>query len=171
MGRKAKVYPPGPRKRKVSLNVTNIRKRDGLPSNSKRHPEKEAVMMNLLKIGLDKETACLAAGITSKTLRNWCVKDKELAFKVEQASALARSGDIATIHKASQHDWKAAAWKAARLWPKYYGDKQEVTVATEPTIDTTKLSLKEKMDLHALMLKAQGRLVVEEGSDPEADDE
>lgn len=133
------------------------RKRDGKLKGTKRDPAKLEVLLNLIRIGIDKNTCAWAAGVEPKTLYNWINNDPKFAAEVEQASAQARASTINKIHKAADTDWKAAAWKAARLWPRWYSERQELSVMSEPDVDYSGLSLDEKRQLHGLMLKARNK--------------
>lgn len=80
-----------------------------------------------------RETACAAAGIDSKTLRNWLKLAKrggkanhiyvQFAHDLEVAEAKTEIVDLATISKASREDWRAAAWRLARKNPDRWGER------------------------------------------------
>jgi hypothetical protein len=107
---------------------------------SKLTPEVHDKIVKLVRAGNYRETACAAAGITSRTMRDWMkLGDSGLepyeAFlrDVDQAEAEAEARDVTQIAKASADDWRAAAWRLERKsherWA--YRGKEELTVRTE----------------------------------------
>ena len=131
-----------------------IRRSDGLPAATKRSPEVIDKILSILAIGLDQETACAAAGIRSHTWRKWLRNDADLKERAEEHQAKAIVATLGTIHEAGYKDWKAAAWKAEKLWPTKFGSRAVVDVNTKVQHDYTKLDLEEKRQLRALMLKS-----------------
>lgn len=131
-----------------------IRRSDGLPAATKRSPETINKILSILSIGLDQETACAAAGIKAHTWRAWIRKDQALKLRVEEHQAKAIVQTMGTIHQASSKDWKAAAWKAEKLWPKRFGSRATFDVNTTVEHDYSKLNLEEKKQLRTLMVKS-----------------
>ena len=79
---------------------------------------------------MTREIACTQAGISSRTLYNWCEADAELADDVEAAIDVSKAvliNEIKALGQARQ-DWRAAAWMLERRWPQEFGAKRDVDV-------------------------------------------
>lgn len=136
-----------------------LRKSDGLAAGTKRTPAVEEEVLSILSIGIDKITACDAAGIDYETWRLWCRKDPSLAAREARAQAKAIVSDVAHIHKAGRSnetsgDWRALAWKMEKLYPLRFGSRAVLDVNTTVEHDYSKLNLDEKKQLRSLMLKS-----------------
>jgi len=121
------------------------------------------------------ETAAAFAGVSKQSLYNWMkrgareqqrvkknphcrVKKEEAIYvefveKIELAMATAELLDIAKINKAAKNDWKAAAWKLERKYPKrwgrriqFAGDKEEPLVVQTWADVVKNLSEREKRE-------------------------
>jgi hypothetical protein len=103
---------------------------------TKLTPELLAEIIRNLRSCAYRETACAAAGIDSKTLRNWLKLAKRggqanaiyrrFAAELEEAEAKTEIVDLVTIGKAARDDWRAAAWRLARKNPERWGDRQRL---------------------------------------------
>ena len=115
-------------KRKKSKSSKN----QGRPSKLTR--ELQAEIIYLLKIGNFVETVCNFVGINKSTFYDWMKKGEEsnhprnkyrkFQEAVEQAKAWSEAKDVAIITKASEDDWKAAAWKLEHQHPDKWGKKK-----------------------------------------------
>lgn len=79
---------------------------------------------------MTREISCSQAGISSRTLYNWCEADAELADEVEAAIDVSKAvliNEIKALGQARQ-DWRAAAWMLERRWPQEFGAKRDVDV-------------------------------------------
>jgi hypothetical protein len=125
-------------------------KKQGRPS--KLTPELQAEIINLLKMGNYIETVCGVVGLNTSTFYDWMKKGKnatnprnkhrKFQEAVEQAQAWSVVRDVAIITKASEKDWKAAAWKLEHQHPDKYGLKKYEDWATDITeLDEEHVSL------------------------------
>ena len=85
-----------------------------------------------LRIGATYEIAALYAGVSYDTLLRWRKKGEsgeesavdvvfcELCDTIKKAQADLAMSCLLKIERASDDDWKAAAWKLERLFPEYY---------------------------------------------------
>jgi hypothetical protein len=81
------------------------------------------------------ETAAACAGIHKDTFYEWMKKGARgqqpyvaFAEAVNKAVAESESRDLATILKAAQSQWQAAAWRLERRFPEKYGRNDRVKV-------------------------------------------
>lgn len=94
-----------------------------------------------LRIGASYEHAALYAGVSYDTLLRWRKKGElngdssldeifcELCDAIKKARADLAIACLLKIERASEDDWKAAAWKLERLFPQYYAKR---TMASLP---------------------------------------
>ncbi len=71
------------------------------------------------------------AGISFQTFNEWRKAKHEFSDQIESAEGSAAVGWLAKIEKAANDgNWTAAAWKAERRYPQYFGrtDRVEVTI-------------------------------------------
>ena len=108
-------------------------------------PEVHDRIVGAIRLGCYRETAAASAGIRSATLREWLKRGAravaggkgkkgeriyvELLHAIEQAEAEAEVLDLAKITAAATNDWRAAAWKLARLHPERYGERRSAGAA------------------------------------------
>ena len=95
--------------------------------------EVEARIVKALKAGNRLSTAARFAGIHPATLHRWLQRGategtnpaeapyREFAAQVDQAIAEAEVRDVTTISKATETDWRAAAWRLAHRHPEQWG--------------------------------------------------
>lgn len=107
---------------------------------SKLTPEVHEKVVRLVRAGNFRETACAAAGITSRTMRHWMALGAdghepyaEFAAAVDQAEAEAEARDVARVVKAGDDDWRALAWRLERKSNERWArrDRPELTVQHE----------------------------------------
>jgi hypothetical protein len=99
-----------------------------------------------LELGSWRWLACKFAGVSYSTFRTWMVAgeaaDADAAMqafvrRIHQAEATAAVRDLARIHEAAAHDWRAAAWLLERRFPESYGKQvleQRHTGAGAPAV-------------------------------------
>ncbi|MGH7295164.1 MAG: hypothetical protein ACRELB_09535, partial [Polyangiaceae bacterium] len=97
-------------------------------SASKLTPELQEKILLHLRVGAYVETAAACAGIHKDTFYEWMKKGARgqqpyvaFAQAVNKAVAESESRDLATILKAAQSQWPAAAWRLERRFPEKYG--------------------------------------------------
>lgn len=101
-------------------------------------PERQQKILNAIRAGAYLETAAAAAGINKVTLHRWLRRGERYpdtiysAFSeaVHEALAQAELRDVLTISKAAgDGDWRAAAWRLERKYPKRWGtvSRTEIT--------------------------------------------
>lgn len=92
--------------------------------------EKAAIVIDRILDNAFAETAALAAGIPKATYYCWVNEGKRpeahprlklWVRQLENASAQAEAGLLATINFHALKSWQAAAWIAERKWPDRYG--------------------------------------------------
>jgi len=114
-------------------------KHPGPGADTKLTPEVQEKILLQLRLGNFRETAAAAAGVTSRTLRNWLKaaalgKDKvyvEFAKGLEIAEAAGESRDVARLAKAGGDDWRSIAWRLERRYPKRWGQQLNITLTEE----------------------------------------
>jgi hypothetical protein len=109
------------------------RRRGGRPS--KMTPDVVARILSGVRCGASYAEACAAAGISASTLAHWKRRAKapdaprklrRFMRKLEQARHEGHIARLATIQKASQTDWRAAAWLTERLSPERFSTKHQI---------------------------------------------
>jgi len=73
------------------------------------------VVLNMISEGATQEVSCMAAGISDRTWREWCVKDERLKDATQRARAGTIVGWMSSINRHSQGDWKAASWALTNM--------------------------------------------------------
>ncbi len=96
-------------------------------------PEVGAKICALLQRGNFRETACAAAGVDARTMRNWLKRGakgeepfREFADALDLAEGEAEDALIVRINNGALDDWKAAAWLLERRGSKRWGYKATV---------------------------------------------
>jgi hypothetical protein len=101
---------------------------------TKLTPEVQERLLKALRAGNYLSTAARFAGIHPATLHRWLERGdpagtrptdlpyRQFAEQVERAIAEAEVRDVTLISKAAETDWRAAAWRLARRYPKQWGD-------------------------------------------------
>jgi transposase len=94
-------------------------------------------IVGLVRAGNYRETACAAAGVTPKTLRNWLARAAkggksneayvQFALELDEAEATAELIDNNKITIAADAgDWRAAAWRLSRRSPERWGERKRL---------------------------------------------
>lgn len=111
---------------------------------TKLTPEVSEKIVKLIGFGNYRETACAAAGIDARTLRNWLKWGAEgtepyAAFceAMEEAEAQAHTRHVLTLVSASKEDWRAAAWILSRRWPNQWAENRVLTAQSEGSGNVT----------------------------------
>jgi hypothetical protein len=102
-------------------------------SKTKLTPELQEKLLLHLRVGAYVETAAACAGIHKDTFYEWMKKGARgvapyasFAAAVNKAVAESESRDLATILKAAQSQWQAAAWRLERRFPEKYGRNDRI---------------------------------------------
>jgi len=100
--------------------------RDGT---TKLTPERADRIVQLLKAGQHRSTACQAVGVADRTLRTWLARADEgderwvdFARRVREAEAECESRAIIAIQLKGKDDWRAMAWWLERRFPLRWGE-------------------------------------------------
>ena len=96
-------------------------------------------IVDLVRAGNTLDTAATACGIHRTTLHRWMRHGKgqkrgryhKLFEQVEKAQAEAEARDVAIIAKAAGADWRAAAWRLERRFPRKYGPRVQLAIQEE----------------------------------------
>ena len=98
-------------------------------------PEVTERITRLIRLGNCRETAAAAAGISSRTLRNWCMWGAdgrepytEFCDALEAAEAEIEKNVVIAVIAAAKKDWKAAAWWLERRHPNRWRDKKPTAI-------------------------------------------
>lgn len=122
-------------------------------------PERHAKLLQLVRSGATRESACAAVRISSRTLREWLSAAQgedasgelqAFADEFHEAESAAELRLSLTIQQAAKEDWRAAAWFMERRYRRDWAftAKHEVSGPDgAPLIpDDAKLSLTLKLD-------------------------
>jgi hypothetical protein len=92
----------------------------------------------LVRDGAFLKTACSDVGICEKTLRNWKTKGRngiapyaKFVEALERAEVQSENVYVASIRRAAEHDWKAAAWLLEHRFNDRWGFRAQVTHSLE----------------------------------------
>lgn len=122
--------------------ATRARRRIKAPGrgpDTKLTPEVQEAICLQLRLGNFRETAAAAAGVSSRTLRNWIKaaaagKDPvyvRFAKAMEEAEAIGETRDVAKMAKAGGEDWRSIAWRLERRFPKRWGQRLNISLTEE----------------------------------------
>lgn len=108
---------------------------------SKLTPEVEARYLQAIRVGSTRADAAALCGLDRRTVERWMQRAEEqptseyaaFAARVHEADAHGVAAALAHITKASQKDWRAAAWMVERRRPEAYGKRE--TVKHEGSVD------------------------------------
>jgi hypothetical protein len=116
------------------------------PLSPKLTPAVQEEICKWIRAGSFRETACAAAGIPSRTLRDWITKAKrdreqgirsrytDLEDALEEASEKFLAVGLAKIVKSGEKDWKALAWVLERTHSAKLSTKQTIEHETGGTL-------------------------------------
>jgi len=96
---------------------------------SKLDNETIANLEAAFRLGASDGDACTYAGIGESTFYEWMARGKaatagdysDFSDRITRARAKGKVHLLAKIEAATDHDWRAAAWKLERMDPKHYG--------------------------------------------------
>jgi hypothetical protein len=88
---------------------------------SKYSPQMSAALCQWLKKGCSYKDACAMEGISYETFRTWEKEKSVFSVALKKAEAECKAARIATVLKASEKSWQAAAWWLERRCPEEYG--------------------------------------------------
>jgi DNA-binding XRE family transcriptional regulator len=98
---------------------------------TKRTPEVEKKLRDLLRCGATRADAARAAGITYETLRQWEKDDAEFAEDIAQSESECAARMAARIYQEatrSDGDWRAAVEWLKRRRRDEWSERQEITL-------------------------------------------
>ncbi len=87
---------------------------------SKYNPQMQAALCQWLRKGCSYKDACAMEGISYETFRTWEREKSVFSVALKKAEAECKVARIATILKASEKSWQAAAWWLERRCPDEY---------------------------------------------------
>lgn len=88
---------------------------------SKYSPQMQAALCRWLRKGCSYKDACAMEGISYETYRTWQTEKPAFSVAIKKAEAECKADRIATVLKASEKSWQAAAWWLERRCPEEYG--------------------------------------------------
>ncbi len=95
---------------------------------TKKSPERMQAVIDNIRDGQPITRAARLAGLNPETVHRWRKEDEEFGEAVEDALEFQIAVLTAKVDRASDTDWKAAAWRLERLRPDEFGAKKEVQV-------------------------------------------
>lgn len=85
-------------------------------------------VLHAIRMGATYEIAARSAGISPDTLTNWQKQYSDFSDKMREAEGVSARVWLEKIENAADVDWKAAAWKLERRFPKEYGKQADTAV-------------------------------------------
>lgn len=118
---------------------------------SKYSPQMQSALCVWLKKGCSFKDACAMEGISYETFRAWQSEKSAFSVAIKKAEAECKAARIATILKASDKSWQAAAWWLERRCPEEYGrtvkeEKPQNVVTIEELEEAGRLQDAERYD-------------------------
>ena len=95
---------------------------------TKKSPERMQAVIDNIRDGQPITRAARLAGLNPATVHRWREEDEEFGEAVEDALEFQIAVLTAKVDRASDTDWKAAAWRLERLRPDEFGAKKELQV-------------------------------------------
>jgi hypothetical protein len=95
---------------------------------TKNTPERMQAVIDNIRDGQPITRAARLAGLNPATVHRWREEDEEFKEAVEDALEFQIAALTAKVDRASDTDWKAAAWRLERLRPDEFGAKKELQV-------------------------------------------
>ena len=95
---------------------------------TKKTPERMQAVIDNIRDGQPITRAARLAGLNPATVHRWREEDEEFGEAVEDALEFQIAVLTAKVDRASDTDWKAAAWRLERLRPDEFGAKKELQV-------------------------------------------
>lgn len=124
---------------------------------TKRDPDREAKILDYLRLGLHKETAARNAGIHPATFYEWQARIPEFADAVEKAVSDAEAILVGKIQKAAGEgkNWTAAAWMLERRHPDRWAKTDRLQIQGEVRAEVTLAGLRDALAASRARRKAQ----------------
>ena len=97
---------------------------------TKKTPERMQAVIDNIRDGQPITRAARLAGLNPATVHRWREEDEEFKEAVEDALEFQIAVLTAKVDRASDTDWKAAAWRLERLRPDEFGAKKELQVTS-----------------------------------------
>lgn len=97
-----------------------------MPRPTKRTPEVEAKICEVLRSGNTRRAACDYAGISQDSFGRWLESSADFADAIKKAEAHCEVRNVALIQKASEENWTAAAWWLERRRPDDWARKDKL---------------------------------------------
>jgi transposase len=96
-------------------------------------------IVDLVRAGNFLGVAAKAAGIHRSSVHRWLHDGRaqkrgryyQFVIAVEKAQAESESRDVMLIAKAAGEDWRTAAWRLERKWPRRYGTRVKLAIQQE----------------------------------------
>ena len=95
---------------------------------TKKSPARMQAVIDNIRDGQPITRAARLAGLNPATVHRWREEDEEFKEAVEDALEFQIAVLTAKVDRASDTDWKAAAWRLERLRPDEFGAKKELQV-------------------------------------------
>ncbi len=95
---------------------------------TKKTPERMQAVIDNIRDGQPITRAARLVGLNPATVHRWREEDEEFGEAVEDALEFQIAVLTAKVDRASDTDWKAAAWRLERLRPDEFGAKKELQV-------------------------------------------
>ena len=95
---------------------------------TKKSPERMQAVIDNIRDGQPITRAARLVGLNPATVHRWREEDEEFKEAVEDALEFQIAVLTAKVDRASDTDWKAAAWRLERLRPDEFGAKKELQV-------------------------------------------
>lgn len=141
------------RSRRSRLTMTTDKPKGKPGRKTRLTPERQQKIVNAIRAGAYVETAAAAAGINKVTLYRWLKRGNkypgtiyaEFVEAVHEATAQAEMRDVLAVSKAAAEDWRAAAWRLERKYPKRWGTVSRAEISGPnggpiQTVDVSKLT-------------------------------
>jgi len=109
--------------------VTKGGARPGAGRPTKRTPELVAKLLNYLRQGNNRRTACAAVGISQQTFERWSHNSVDFVETIQKAEADAVAESLSRIRLAGERKvWQADAWFLERKYPQEWGLRSTLDV-------------------------------------------
>jgi len=90
----------------------------------KKTPETVKMILDNLKLGLNRDDSAELAGIDKKTFYNWLNSDSSFSTAVKKAELECKQRLVAIVQKAAVNTWQAAMTLLERKYPDEFGQKK-----------------------------------------------
>jgi transposase len=108
------------------VNETKAIKPVGRPT--KRTPETEKKILDILRAGNTRKTAYSVVGVSDTAFANW-LNNLDFLEAVKKAEEEAVARNVAVINQAAQKSWQAAAWWLERKRPEEWRERKSINLS------------------------------------------